>query len=117
MKPSVEEYFQLIPSERIERFKLIHELIIKMYPKATVDMSYKMPTYKFDEGWVALANKKNYISLYTCSEYHIQIFKLKYPKIKTGKGCINIKNDDKFDLSDLEDVIKHAIEHPKATKF
>jgi len=48
-------------------------------------MKYKMPTYQVGDGWVAIANQKNYISLYTCGYHHIVGFKNNNPGIKTGK--------------------------------
>lgn len=91
----------------------IHDLILRLYPDASVDMSYKMPTFSFGDGWVALANQKNYISLYTCSASHLEPYKRKYPQQKTGKGCINFRERDEIHLDALESVIVHAIESPK----
>ena len=113
MKSEVKNYIKSVPTERSERFNTLHSLIIELYPAAVVDMSYKMPTYKVGEGWVALANQKNYISLYTCGYHHIESFKEKHQKIKTGKGCINFKDKDELPIMDIKQVIKHAIEHPK----
>ncbi len=69
-----------------------------------------MPTYEAGEGWVAAANQKNCISLYTCSAEHLESFKRKHPKIKTGKGCINFKDSDDIPINDLIPVIKSAME-------
>lgn len=93
----------------------IHKRILKLYPDAVIDMSYRMPTYRRGEGWVALANQKNYISLYTCAESHIETYKSRHPQQKTGKGCINFRARDEIYYDDLENVIRHAIEsygHP-----
>ena len=81
-----------------------------MYPKAVLSMKYKMPTFTQGDGWVAVANQKNYISLYTCSAEHLEGFKMKHPKIKTGKGCINFQDRDGIPLKDLKPVIKSAME-------
>lgn len=113
MNNEVKKYIESIPTERIERFSALHSLIVELYPAAIVDMSYKMPTYKVGGGWVALANQKNYISLYTCGYHHIESFKAKHPKIKTGTGCINFKDTDALPITDIKRVIQHAIEHPK----
>jgi uncharacterized protein YdhG (YjbR/CyaY superfamily) len=77
-------------------------------------MRYKMPTYQVGDGWVALANQKHYVSLYTCGHHHIAEFKRKYPKIRTGKGCINFRDGDHIPVEELKGVIMHAIGHPKA---
>jgi hypothetical protein len=54
----INDYIQSIPDHRLGRFLSIHDLILKTYPDASVDMSYKMPTYRVGNGWVALANQK-----------------------------------------------------------
>ena len=113
MSKQVQHYFSQIPAERNERFQTLHSLIITLYPEAEVDLTYKMPTYKVGKGWVALANQKNYISLYTCGYHHIESFKKNHPKIKTGKGCINFRDKDPLPVKDIQEVVKHAIEHPK----
>ena len=106
-------YLDALPPQRRERFMRLHELVLSLYPDATVDMSYKMPTYRAGEGWVALANQKHYISLYTCGYHHIAVFKEKHPEQKSGKGCINFKDRDELPMEDLQAVIRNAMEHPK----
>ena len=100
----------------LERRKLVdtlRALIMRLYPNATADMRYKMPTYHAGDGWVAIANQKNYVSLYTCGAHHLANFKRKHPKIKTGKGCINFKPTEALPLADIEQVVRHAIDHPE----
>ncbi len=106
----LQEYLNNIPENRKTHITSILRLIKSLYPKVEESMRYKMPTYSLDDGWVAVANQKNYISLYTCSPEHIESFKAKHPNIKTGKGCINFKDKDNIPLQDLEPVIKRAIE-------
>jgi uncharacterized protein YdhG (YjbR/CyaY superfamily) len=110
----VDAYISSIPSQRHDRFMSIHELIIQLYPDANIDMSYKMPTYSIGDAWVALANQKQYISLYTCSASHLESYKQKHPRQKTGKGCINFRDSDEIYYDDLELVIRHAIKFTKA---
>ena len=114
MNKDTRDYIDSIPEQRRDRFMSIHNLILQLYPEISVDMSYKMPTYRQGDGWVALANQKNYISLYTCGESHLEAYKRKHPQQKTGKGCINFRVRDEIDYEDLETVIKHAIQHPKS---
>ena len=113
MKREVKDYISFLPPERRDRLYSVHSMIVELYPDAIIGMKYKMPTYQVGDGWVAIANQKNYISLYTCGYHHIEKFKVKYPKINTGKGCIRFKDKDPLPLKDLQMVIKHAIEHPK----
>lgn len=116
MNQEVNTYIQSVPAARSERFNSIHSLILSLYPDAVVDLSYRMPTYKSGEGWVALANQKQYISLYTCGYHHIEAFKQQHPGIKTGKGCINFRDKDALPMDDIKQVIRHAIQHPKPGK-
>lgn len=113
MSNDLEDYFSTVPEHRKSRLNALHTVILKLFPEIDVSMQYKMPTYRFAGGWVACANQKNYISLYTCGYHHIEPFKQQFPDIKTGKGCINFRDKDPFPLEAIGAVIKHAIEHPK----
>ena len=114
MHQAVQRYIDAIPDNRRARFMSIHDLIVQLYPGAIVDMSYSMPTYRVGDGWVAIANQKHYISIYTCGESHLRAYKNKHPQQKTGKGCINFRARDDIHYDDLANVIKHAIESPKS---
>lgn len=113
MDKAVKTYFEGIPDERREMMQTLHEIIIALYPDIDLTMKYKMPTYSLDDGWVAIANQKQYVSLYTCGAHHIAGFKKDHPSIKTGKGCINFKPKDSLPAQAIRDVIQHAIDHPK----
>jgi len=109
MNSGVSEYLGSLPEERRIIVKKIIDMILELYPAADASMKYKMPTFKVGDGWVAVANQKNYVSLYTCSQNHIKAFSEKHPYIKTGKGCINFKQTDNLPLGDIQSVIKHAL--------
>jgi len=111
MNKDAQHYLDAVPAERKPLMEKLHSLIVGLYPNADLDMSYRMPTYKAKGGWVALANQKHYVSLYTCGAHHLEKFKQKYPAIKTGKGCINFKVTDSIPVTEIKKVIKHAIEH------
>jgi uncharacterized protein YdhG (YjbR/CyaY superfamily) len=72
-----------------------------------------MPTYRIGEGWVAIANQKHHVSLYTCGYHHIEAFRKAHPRIKTGKGCINFRDRDELPTEDIRQVVQHAIRQPK----
>lgn len=109
----VDRYFSEVPVDRQALVRQLHELILGLYPDAQVDLSHKMPTYRAKDGWVALANQKRYVSLYTCGAHHLVAFREACPEIKTGKGCINFKPTDSLPLAAIRGVVRHAIEHPK----
>ena len=110
---NVKRYLAAAPENRKPLVERLHGLIVGLYPKVAIDMSYRMPTYKVGDGWVALANQKRYVSLYTCGAHHLAAFKKNYPGIKTGTGCINFRLSEKVADEAIEQVIEHAIEHPK----
>ena len=113
MDKEVSDYFDKVPEVRKPVVTALHEAIMGAFPEATVDMKYRMPTYWHGAGWVALANQKNYVSLYTCGYHHIRDFKEKHPRIITGKGCINFKETDSIPIEDIRNVVRHAMLHPK----
>ena len=87
---------------------------MQLYPDAAVDMIHKTLTCRIGDTWVALANRKQYISLYSCSASHLESYKQKYPQQKkTGKGCINFSDGDEIHHDDPELVIRHAIKCAK----
>ena len=113
MNDRVQAYFEAVPAARRARLDVLHELIVALFPEAEMTLSYEMPTYRVKSGWVAIANQKHYVSLYTCGAAHIAAFKAKHPRYKTGAGCINFRDTDELPLEDLKQVIRHAIEQPK----
>jgi len=46
---AVTDYLVTLPEGRWERGEAIHLLVKKLYPKATYDFSYRMPTYHVGE--------------------------------------------------------------------
>lgn len=113
MEPEVKAYFDKLPDERRRRLHFLHDAICTCFPDVSIDMRYKMPTYSRGEGWVAIANQKNYVSLYTCSVAHIEGFKKRHPEYKTGKGCINFRDKDEIPIEDVKAVVAHAMRYPK----
>ena len=103
------DYIESATEFRRERLLVLMQLIKQLYPDAQESMQYKMPTYTSANGWVAVANQKSYVSLYTCAAKHLVSFKAAHPKIKTGTGCINFRDKDSIPLSDLELVIHSAM--------
>ncbi len=108
---NLQAYRDALPAGRAGRFASIRALIRRLYPDAVESMRYRMPTFEYREGWIALANQKNYISVYTCMAAHIAEFRARHPAIRTGTGCINFRDRDEIPLDDLAQVIRNALEH------
>ena len=113
MSNAIADYLASLPPERRTLLGALHEMVLRLHPQARVDMQYEMPTYHVDEGWVAIANQKHYVSLYTCGTHDIEQFKQRCPAIKTGKGCINLSMKDDVPWPELEHVVRHAMGQSK----
>lgn len=124
---TVEEYLAALPDERKETILFLHDFIQDTAPKLTPHFAYNMLGYgsfsyrnykKEVVDWpvIALANQKNYISLYVCStdngEYLAERYKKELGKVSVGKSCIRFKNKEDLNLSTLRKVIQLAEKQP-----
>jgi hypothetical protein len=130
-KPSqaktVESYLAALPEDRQETVLFLHNFIQKTAPNlkphfATNMLGYgTFPCRNYKKElieWpvIAMANQKNYISLYVCGvldgEYIAEKYANDLGKVSVGKSCIRFKKLEDVDLTGLERVIKLAAEYP-----
>lgn len=124
---TIEEYFDLLPPDRREMVDFLHKFIQKTAPSLKSFFAYNMlgygvfkyKNYKkelIDWPVIALANQKNYISIYICSmqgnEYVAEKYKEKLGRVSVGKSCIRFKKLTDINLDELEKVIKIAENSP-----
>jgi len=124
---TVEEYLAAVPEERKEVIHFLHDFIIKTAPKLKPHFASNMIGYgsfpyknykKEPIEWpvIALANQKNYVSLYMCAiedgEYIAEKFKKELGKVNVGKSCIRFKKIEDVDLPTLKKVIELAEKNP-----
>ena len=57
----IEKYLADIAPDRQQKILEIISLINEMYPDSESSMKYRMPTFSNSDGWVAIANQKNYM--------------------------------------------------------
>lgn len=110
---TIDEYMAQVPRGRRGRMEGLIGRIRAWFPDARISMKYKMPTFEIGDNWVAVGNRKSYVSLYTCSEKHISPYVEKHPATRCGKGCINFRDRDEIDFEDLKEVITHALDVKK----
>ena len=118
-----EEYIAGVPAPRRGDIEKLHALIQKTVPKLKPHIlagmiGYGTYRYRYASGregdWslIALANQKNYISVYVCSledgKYIADEYKSKLPKASIGKSCIRFKKLEDIDTSVLVEIIKKA---------
>lgn len=124
---SVKEYLAEVPLERKEIMLFLHEFVQKTVPKLKPHLasnmlgygSFSYKNYKKESiEWpvIALANQKNYISLYVCSiankEYVAEKYKKELGKVSVGKSCIRFKKLVDVHLPTLKKVLKEAAKNP-----
>ena len=124
---TVESYLENVPTERSETVLFLHKFIQKAAPTLKPHFASNMLGYgvmkclnhkKQEIEWpvVAMANQKQYISIYICAtfngQYIAEEWKEKLGKVSVGKSCIRFKKLEDVDLKGLEAVLKLAEKHP-----
>ena len=124
---TVKEYLEQIPENRKEIVEFLHDFIQKSATSLKPHFAYNMIGYgKFkyknykgevvDWPIVALANQKNYVSVYVCAvddgEYLAEKHKSKLGNVSIGKSCIRIKKLEDVNLDTQKKVIKEAEKKP-----
>ncbi len=124
---TVKEYLAAVPAERKELILFLHEFIQKSVPKLTPHMAYNMLGYgsfpyvnykKETVQWpvVALANQKQYVSVYVCAldagQYIAEKYAKELGKVSVGKSCIRFKKLQDVHLPMLKKVLQAAAKKP-----
>lgn len=124
---SVEEYLLNVPEDRKKDFDFLHDFIQKAVPDLKPHFASNMIGYgsfyyldskKQKKDWpiIALANQKNYISIYVCVVIEDKIaaekYKLELGKLTKGIGCIRLKKIEDINLETLKIVLKLAEKKP-----
>ncbi len=125
---NIKEYLSDVPENHREMMEALDALIRKTVPKLKPHFATNMLGYgafeyldkktKEYKPWpiVALADRKNYVSVYICAvdgeEYVAEKHKDKLGKVQVGKSCINIKKLEDIDLKELKKILKLAEKSP-----
>ncbi len=113
MTNEFKSYIDAVQDERKKLLLVLHNTILRLYPEVEQKISYRILIYKRKPGWVGLGYGKQGVTLYSEAIPMIAKFKSNHPKLKTGKGCINLKLSDEIPLEDLEQVISYAMDPGK----
>ena len=124
---TVKEYLAAVPVERKELMLFLHEFIQKAVPKLESHLAYNMLGYgnfayvnhkKQTVPWpiIALANQKNYVSVYVCAleagQYLAEKHAKELGKVSVGKSCIRFKKIEDVNLPVLKKVLQAAAKKP-----
>ncbi len=120
-------YLAAIPKERQDLMLFLHDFIKKTVPKLKPHFAYNMLGYgsfsclnykkeKIDWPVIALANQKNYVSIYICAVdkgvYIAEKHKKELGKVSVGKSCIRLKKLEDINLPTLKKVLQLAAKSP-----
>ncbi len=124
---TVKDYIAAVPVDRREIIESLHAFIQKTVPTLKPYFSYNMLGYgafpyknykKEMIEWpiIALANQKNYVSLYVCAvvdgKYIAETYAKDLGKVSVGKSCIRFKKLEDVNLDALKKVLKLAEKSP-----
>jgi hypothetical protein len=109
---SYEQYLANVQAERRAEVERVWNVVRESMPDGYAEeIGAKFLSYKAGEDWyVALANQKNYISLYMIPLYVFPEVKAKFDKaaskkLKCGKGCVNFLRADELPLEVIGEIV------------
>ncbi|HYP00931.1 MAG TPA: DUF1801 domain-containing protein [Pyrinomonadaceae bacterium] len=110
---SYEQYLKRLPAERRAQVERVWGVVREHMPAGYVEeIDAKFLSFKAGEDWyVALANQKNYISLYLIPLYMFPEMKAKFDaaaaskKLKCGKSCVNFLRAEELPLEVIGEIV------------
>jgi uncharacterized protein YdhG (YjbR/CyaY superfamily) len=110
---SYEQYLDALPPERRAEIERVWGVVREHVPRGYAEeIGAKFLSFKAGGDWlVALANQKNYISLYLMPLYMFPEMKAKFEtaadgKLKYGKSCINFKRAEELPLKAIGEIVR-----------
>lgn len=112
MDTAVRNYIDAIALENRPLFDRLHRLVLETHPDAAVVLSYQIPTYKVGRRRLFLGAWKHGVSIYGWDQGHDAGFLARHPKLKTGKGTIQLRPEDAAGITDNEfrDLVRAALD-------
>jgi Domain of unknown function (DU1801) len=108
---SYQKYLNALPPERRSEIERVWAVVRESMPEGyREEIGPKFISFKAGEDWyVALANQKNYISLYLIPIYLFPELKDKLDsagrKLNCGKSCINFERAEQLPLEAIGEII------------
>ena len=109
MSDETQQYFAALPAARKARLLELREVLMATVKGLAENLKYKMPYYEKDGHFVALASRKEYVSIHFCSNDLIENISAKHPDIDTGVGCVRIKDKQTLPLAELKKIFYQSI--------
>ena len=124
---SITEYLLKVPENRKKDIDFLHDFIQKTVPGLKPHFATNMIGYgsfkyldskKQKRDWpiIALANQKNYISVYICAidgdQYAAEKHAKELGKVSVGRSCIRFKKIEDVNLDALKTVLQTGEKNP-----
>ncbi len=106
---TVDEYFESIPSQAVERMKTIRKEIKKTASLAEEVISYNMPALKYKGILVYYAAYEKHIGFYPTPDT-ITAFKKQHGDFQTAKGSVKFPHDIPLPLELIKKMTKYRYE-------
>jgi hypothetical protein len=106
-----EQYLSNLPADRSREVETVWRLVRENMPQGYVEqIDSKFLSFRAEGEWyVALANQKNYISLYLMPIYIFPELKARLDesakRLKCGKSCINFKRAEELPLEAVKEIV------------
>lgn len=112
MDDGVRKYIDAIAPEHRPLFDRLNRLVLETHPDAVVVLSYEIPTYKVGRRRLFLGAWKHGVSIYGWDQGRDAGFTARHPRLKTGKGTLQLRPDDAAGIPDDEfrDLVRAALD-------
>ena len=105
---TTEEYFEQLAPERQTPLLRLRMLIMGIWPTIVEDMDREMPTYHLNGHTLfALANHKEYMTLYIFPHDLLDAFKKDLLIHRHGRSCLRFRHLEEKTIDLFDRVIKH----------
>jgi uncharacterized protein YdhG (YjbR/CyaY superfamily) len=112
MDDGVRTYIDTIAPEHRPLFDRLNRLVLETHPDAVVVLSYQIPTYKVGRRRLFLGAWKHGVSIYGWDQGRDAGFTARHPRLKTGKGTLQLRPDDAAGIPDDEfrELVRAALD-------
>ncbi len=106
----VDAYIAAASPLRAERLAALRALVHEQVPDIDEAIDWRMPVFRRGEAWIAMASQKSYISVYLRCMDGAAAIAATDPRLKHGKGCLNIPDRAEVPLAALAPVISDRLQ-------
>ena len=106
---TVDEYFEKVPIQALERMNAIRKEIKETVPLAQEVISYNMPALKYKGILIYYAAYEKHIGFYAVPTTH-KVFEKEFSGYKTGKGSVQFPHNMPLPLELIKRMTKYRYE-------